>query len=336
LAKRPFLLLYINDFLSAVTVTVMDNDQFAWYLRLLMRAWQNEPPCCLPNNDYLLMTMAGVRDNKKERMNWDAKKKLVLSNFALDKDGVWLRNAKLDKEFDKMVEATEKKQQAGKRGAEKKWQTHGTAMATPSTPIAEVRQPIATQMSDVIHEKRTKTLSAVADERYKPFIEDLEKYWTKKNRDVPFSVSPADGRNLKQFLRDNPKVDRELFRKCLNHRARSPAVHTQKIHKWVLNVLEFANGTLDRFNKPEEHTGKSEPIRRANADSETQSLAALGVTDADRELLQTRLVASGEKPLAGAVDEVPIRQGARSTEGAHGIAGGMQILPKARTSNSSD
>lgn len=181
-----------------------------------------------------------------------------------------------------------------------------------------------------------KTLSVVTDGRYKPFIEDLEKYWTKKNPGVPFSVSPADGRNLKQFLRDNPKVDRELFRKCLTHRVRSPVIHTQKIHKWILNLLEFANGTLDRFNKPESNTGKSEPIRRANADSETQSLAALGVTDADREFLQAGLIPSGEKSLAGAVDEVPIRQGAGSTEGTHGFARGMQILPKAGSGDSSD
>lgn len=177
-----------------------------------------------------------------------------------------------------------------------------------------------------------KTLSAVADGRFQPFIEDLDKYWVKKNPDVPFSVSPADGRNLKQFLRDNPKVDRELFRKCLNNRARSPGmVHSQKIHKWILSILEFAHGTLDRFNKPENSAGKSDGLRRTNASAEAESLAALGVTDADREFLQAGPIASGAESLAGTVDEVPIREGPRSVEGSHGLTGGMQVLSKART-----
>jgi hypothetical protein len=107
-----------------------------------------------------------------------------------------------------------------------------------------------------VGEGEGKTLSAkpTADPRFKEFVEDLDRYWKHKNPpDVKFVMTKKCGKNLKQLLADRPNVvlDRAIFQRCLNNRARSPdVVHSQEVHRWILNVFDYVNGPLDRFGKP--------------------------------------------------------------------------------------
>lgn len=92
--------------------------------------------------------------------------------------------------------------------------------------------------------------SSKTDSRYEPFVEALSKYWKHKNPELKFTVSKADGKNLKLFLAANSDVTIEQFQTCLQHRGRSDVVHSQAICRWIGRTLEFFNGPLDQFWKP--------------------------------------------------------------------------------------
>lgn len=264
MGKRPFLLLYINDFLGSPVIQAMTDSQVRWYLYLLMRAWQSEPACHLPNDDEQLRIMAGCKSKKQ----WDKQKSLVLSQFDVSDTKIHITNARLIAEYERICKISDTKRDASNKRWDKKMHMQSTCnpedMQSDATSLT---QTLLTSLTKPKSKPRTPRASA-SDERCKTFIEDLSKYWEAKNKGVPLSVAPADVRNLKVFLTSNPKVDQALFRQCLNNRARSPAVvHSQAIHRWICSILDFANSPLDRFNKPEVANGhrEADPIDEAVA-----------------------------------------------------------------------
>ncbi len=119
---------------------------------------------------------------------------------------------------------------------------------------------------------------AEVDERFRTFVDAIDKYWKFKNPDVPFAFGKSEGQELKRLLADNPKLDIELFKKCLNHRAKSTVVHTERPRKWLGNILTYAAGPLDRFGKPLEDstngTGQSPSKGTQRINERRRALAA--------------------------------------------------------------
>lgn len=92
--------------------------------------------------------------------------------------------------------------------------------------------------------------NATADPRYKEFVQVLDSRWKLQNDSLPFSFSPADGKQLKVLLKNNPKLTREQFEKCVTHRAFSEGVsHSAPIHRYVCCILDYWEGKKDRFGK---------------------------------------------------------------------------------------
>lgn len=98
------------------------------------------------------------------------------------------------------------------------------------------------------------------------FIDLLSKYWKYKNPNVTFAFTAKDRRNLRVLLADLPPnvLPTGLFHKCLNNRARDPAVwtHTEAIHRWICRILEWAE---PRGNHGKQHSKVEERNQKSIA-----------------------------------------------------------------------
>lgn len=89
-----------------------------------------------------------------------------------------------------------------------------------------------------------------ADPRFKPAVDAIKAYWDLKNPGRPFVFGSPDGKQLKNFLRDCRQLTIEQFQYCLQQRAQSQVVHSDRPCKWISDLMSYANGPLDKFKKP--------------------------------------------------------------------------------------
>jgi uncharacterized protein YdaU (DUF1376 family) len=131
--NRPYVCLYISEMLGHENVWALDDIGFAFYVRMLLRAWKSDEAYKLPNNDEDLMIAASCKDPEL----WAPRKKVLMRNFKVSKDGAWLINGRLKEEYEKMVKNHRRRQVAGKKG--------GIAKAKASNATAMPQQSLATQ-----------------------------------------------------------------------------------------------------------------------------------------------------------------------------------------------
>lgn len=81
---------YPGRFMGSNWVDAFDNDQYAWYNRLLDRSWEADQPCFLPNDLNLLAAWA-----KCNPLDLQAKGAYVLDRFRKTEDGKYIFNAVL-------------------------------------------------------------------------------------------------------------------------------------------------------------------------------------------------------------------------------------------------
>lgn len=123
---RPYFKFYVSDFLTDSNVRCMNTEQVGAYILLLMQAWTEEPCASLPGDDSRLARLAGLSIER-----WMESKDIVLAPFTRQTDGRIVQK-RLRAEFEAMCREANEKAANGKKGAEKRWQSHGTAMAPPS------------------------------------------------------------------------------------------------------------------------------------------------------------------------------------------------------------
>lgn len=87
------------------------------------------------------------------------------------------------------------------------------------------------------------------DPRFPLFVDSLDKYWKHKNGDLAFTFGAADGKALKRFLAENPRLTVLQFQQALRNRAKSNVTHSLPVRFWISKALETYNGSLDRFGK---------------------------------------------------------------------------------------
>lgn len=73
----------IDRFFGSPRVGQMRDFQKWWYVSLLLRAWQAQPPCHLPDDENELMIMAGATDET----SWKKHSALVLGAFRATGNG---------------------------------------------------------------------------------------------------------------------------------------------------------------------------------------------------------------------------------------------------------
>lgn len=116
----------IERFFASPRVQAMRDFQKWWYVALLMRAWQFDPPCHLPADDEQLRILAGAPPEKA----WREYGKLVTDCFSAAGDSGLVANQAQLEIYERQVLALEKHRASGRKGAEARWRKNGDAMAT--------------------------------------------------------------------------------------------------------------------------------------------------------------------------------------------------------------
>ena len=112
---RPWMKLWVTDWLLSPAVAQMTVRQEGMYLRLLLHAWVANPPCTLPNADRMLAALAKVSPAV-----WKKEGPLVKAQFTA-LSPAWLRNTKQWEVYEQMEAVRTARQAAGARGADERW-----------------------------------------------------------------------------------------------------------------------------------------------------------------------------------------------------------------------
>ena len=88
------------------------------------------------------------------------------------------------------------------------------------------------------------------DPRWNEFREDLKGYWEYVNPGVPQPWSgKRDGKALKTFLLENPKLERPVWKRCMWNRARSEVPQALPLYRWVGELLKYSECAFDGYGK---------------------------------------------------------------------------------------
>lgn len=122
--KSPAFQTYPADFLSDKNTLVMTTTEIGAYWLLLLVCWQENG---LPDDLAELAAVARLPLKQFQPM-WERR---IARCFQKRDDGRWTHK-RLEKERNKQAEHRERQSAAGKRGADKRWQSHSHPIATPS------------------------------------------------------------------------------------------------------------------------------------------------------------------------------------------------------------
>ncbi len=149
-----FMPLFIADYLA--DTTHLERDEHGAYFLLLMAYWRNGGP--LVADDARLSRIAKATLSEWKRL------RPVMLEFFKEEDGLWI-SKRSDIEIEKAIRRMEAKSNAGRRGAESRWQTHAPAMPVPLA--GEVSDPMTKNGSSSSPtqevRKERKIMSAEAD-----------------------------------------------------------------------------------------------------------------------------------------------------------------------------
>lgn len=116
---------YVKDFSCDGVVEAMSTEAVGAYILLLCKAWYENPPGSIPNDDQVLARWA-----RTDATRWAECRAAVLAAFTLGGDGRF-HQKRLRLEFDKQRANSSKRSEAGEKGAQSRWQTHGKRIAMP-------------------------------------------------------------------------------------------------------------------------------------------------------------------------------------------------------------
>lgn len=118
----------IDRWFSSPAVQAMKDFQRWWFMSLLMRAWQLDPPCHLPNDQNRLWMLAGAPSLNV----WQKQSAIVIGQFDASGDGQWLINQRQLEIYNEKLGNYEISAKKGRLGAQKRWLNHSSGIAEPS------------------------------------------------------------------------------------------------------------------------------------------------------------------------------------------------------------
>lgn len=113
--KPPYFPLYVLDLVGDDAVEAMTTEAFGAYMLLLCKAWHQEPPGTIPNDDSVLARWSRVSPER-----WQELRQMVFAAFKPCKGGKRLMQKRMVKEYEKLVSKLKVLSEAGRRGALKK------------------------------------------------------------------------------------------------------------------------------------------------------------------------------------------------------------------------
>lgn len=111
-SKAPYFPFYPKDFAADQHVEMMSTSGVGAYILLLCKAWHQEPPASLPDDDRVLSRFA-----RMSRDEWSEVRDEVLAAFTLGSDGR-LHQKRLRREYD----AYKAKSKSATESAKKRWE----------------------------------------------------------------------------------------------------------------------------------------------------------------------------------------------------------------------
>ena len=131
--RKPAFYLYAKDWLTGEATRAMCAAEKGAFIDLLCWAWEGTPPCSLSSVEDELKMLSGL-DAKQWRRYGAKLRALFLTPAEIKKRGLpappndgRLRNPKQWQVFTEMAEYTEKKREAGRKGADARWHPHAGA-----------------------------------------------------------------------------------------------------------------------------------------------------------------------------------------------------------------
>lgn len=122
--QPPYFAFYPRDFAASGKVEAMTTEEVGAYMLLLCKAWLHDPPCAIPDDDRILARWTRLGDR------WSTAKAAVLSCFSKRADG-FLYQERLEHEYRALRSLQRQRSEGGKRGAAKRWVSHGSPNGPP-------------------------------------------------------------------------------------------------------------------------------------------------------------------------------------------------------------
>lgn len=113
--RPPYFPFYPADFASDGKVEIMTLEEIGAYILLLCKAWQETPPCTVPNDDEILSAWARISP-----VNWLQLKSKVMAPWRLGTDNRYTQ-PRLFQEFQAFSVRARAARTKGKRGAKARW-----------------------------------------------------------------------------------------------------------------------------------------------------------------------------------------------------------------------
>lgn len=114
--KFPWFPFYVLDFEGDDKVAAMEPPAVAAHVHLMCKAWHQQPPGTLPNDDKTLSMWARLSMDQ-----WNLHKNTILSAYAFaSEDGRW-HQKRLESEYAKLMESIRKKKKSAKDAADVRW-----------------------------------------------------------------------------------------------------------------------------------------------------------------------------------------------------------------------
>ncbi len=333
--KPPYIPLYVRDLLSSIWVDQMDDQQFGWYIRMLLRSWDYELPCHIPNTPDMILIFA-----KANQVDFDKKGWLVLGRFQATADGKHIFNRRLLSEYEGIIG----KYKANAKAARKRWdgnssgsrrQSVGNAVGMRShaegiasvvdvdskrnaIPESEAESDADTKNKEKPSARKTRRAAGTPDasqvaktqgdnrhSRSKQMVEGFYRDWA----GVKCPWDGAEAGNLSKILKAWPDATDLQFATCLENIGKSECIPKgTRPCEWLCKLPKFLHGPLDQFWKAKgigngNGNHKTAAAGRANRNVEALVLSSMGTS------VQRVHVPDGGAVQPGTPDRKPGREG---------------------------
>lgn len=221
--RLPYFPFYPGDWLSSPTVAGLSLEQQGAYLRLLCYQWQDGP---LPTDISALSNLCGI-DREAMAELWQG----LGRAFTETEEG--LVNERLRKEKNKILNRRERLSEAGKRGANARWDKdeNGEAMAGPEGGHGEA---MATTESDTKAETKQSTSAREDDETSgRSRAVKLPDGWEPNENHA--DIATEEGVNLDREV--------EQFRDHAKANGRTQRDWDASFRNWLRKAADFGSGT---------------------------------------------------------------------------------------------
>ena len=298
MAKKPdiWMPLYIGDYLAATAH--LDAQESGAYLHLLMHSWKNGS---LPSEPEALRRICRISADA-----WSNAWAVLKPFFDFAEDGT-PSQGRLEKIRGEWSGKKEKATEKAHKAAEARWSRDASSNAQAMHKPCPSPSPTPTNTKQNQKPYRGKR---DPDLRHVPFKLACQTY--AKHKGATFVWDGSDAKQLGLLLAAAPELTIEGFQRCLNNRARSPAVlHGDRPRMYLGTILSFQQSAVNQFKQPEgtgngEQKGKSGQTVDAGRDFLKGFADRLGLGEDGNPPASAESVAGGLRGVCGGSFALPL------------------------------